>query len=151
MTRGELAVQVGCHLETVRFYEHRGLMPNPPRSEGGHRQYTDVHERRLRFILRGRELGFTLQEIQRLLDLVDRKCVDCGAIKATALAHLGEVRRKITDLRRMERTLASTAARCRGGASPDCPIVDALAVGAGRARVADGAGSGSARRYRVST
>lgn len=126
MTRGELARRTGCHLETVRYYEQTRLMPNPPRSAAGHRQYTEGHERRLRFILRGRELGFTIDEIRRLLGLVDRRRVTCGEIRATALAHLEDVRRKIADLRRMERTLAETAARCRGGDVPECPIIDTL-------------------------
>lgn len=60
MTRGELAGRTGCHLETIRYYEQTGLMPDPPRSPSGHRRYADAHEHRLRFILRGRELGFTI-------------------------------------------------------------------------------------------
>jgi MerR family mercuric resistance operon transcriptional regulator len=126
MTRGELARRTGSHLETVRYYEQSGLMPDPPRSANGHRQYGDAHEHRLRFILRGRELGFTIDELRRLLGLVDRRRITCGEIKATALAHLDDVRRKIADLRRMERTLAATAARCRGGDVPECPIIDTL-------------------------
>jgi MerR family mercuric resistance operon transcriptional regulator len=101
-------------------------MPNPPRSPRGHRRYSEAHERRLRFILRGRELGFTIDDLRRLLGLVDRRRVSCGEIRTAALAHLADVRRKIADLRRMERTLADTAARCRGGDVPDCPIIDTL-------------------------
>ena len=67
MTRSELAGRTGCHLETIRYYEQTGLLPDPPRSPGGHRQYAAVHVRRLRFILRGRELGFTIDELRTLL------------------------------------------------------------------------------------
>ena len=130
MTRGELAGRTGCHLETIRYYEQAGLLPDPPRSPSGHRRYTDGHERRLRFILRGRELGFTLDELRQLLELVDRQRVTCGEVRAAALAHLDDIRRKIADLRRMERTLAETAARCQGGRVPKCPIIDALSSGA---------------------
>jgi MerR family mercuric resistance operon transcriptional regulator len=126
MTRGALAGRTGCHLETIRYYEQSGLMPNPPRSPSGHRVYSDEHVRRLQFILRGRELGFTIEELRKLLGLVDRRKVTCGEIRAAALAHLDDVRRKIADLRRMERTLAETAARCRGGNVPDCPIIETL-------------------------
>ncbi len=126
MTRGQLAGRTGCHLETIRYYEQTRLMPNPPRSASGHRQYTEAHQRRLRFILRSRELGFTIDETRKLLSLVDRRRVTCGQVRAAALTHLDDVRQKIADLRRMERALAETASRCRGGAVPDCPIIDAL-------------------------
>lgn len=126
MTRGTLAARTGCHAETIRYYERIGLLPHPARSPGGHRQYSERDERRLRFILRGRELGFGIDELRGLLGLVDRRAVTCGEVKRTALAHLEAVRRRIADLRRMERTLAATAARCSGGSVPECPIIDAL-------------------------
>jgi MerR family mercuric resistance operon transcriptional regulator len=126
MTRSELADRTGCHLETIRYYEQTGLLPNPPRSPGGHRRYAEVHVRRLQFILRGRELGFAIDELRTLLNLVDRRRVTCGQVRSTALAHLAAVREKIADLRRMERALAATAARCRGGNVPDCPIIETL-------------------------
>lgn len=129
MTRGELASRTGCHLETVRYYEQIGLLREPPRTANGHRTYADVDERRLRFILRGRELGFSIDELRTLLSLVDQQAVTCGEVRRTALDHLEDVRKKIADLRRMERTLAATAARCRGGDVPECPIIDALSRG----------------------
>jgi len=126
MTRGELAKRTGCHLETIRYYEQTGLLPNPPRSPAGHRRYDEAHARRLRFILRGRELGFAVDDLRKLLSLVDRRRITCGEVKTAALAHLADVRGRIADLRRMERTLADTVARCRGGEVPDCPIIDTL-------------------------
>lgn len=122
---GELSRRSGVNIETIRYYERIGLLPPPPRTEGGHRLYTDDHLKRLTFIRRSRELGFALGEVRALLGMVDGGYT-CGAIKEAALIHLKDIRRKIADLRRMERTLARTAARCEGGTAPDCPIVDVL-------------------------
>jgi MerR family mercuric resistance operon transcriptional regulator len=97
----------------------------PPRTEGGHRLYSDEHFKRLTFIRRSRQLGFTLDEIRNLLGLV-KSNYTCEEVKDAALAHLKTIRRKITDLQRMERTLAETAARCEGGTTPECPIIDVL-------------------------
>lgn len=124
---GELSRRSGVNIETIRYYEKIGLLPAPPRTEGGHRLYTDDHLKRLTFIRRSRELGFTLDGIRNLLGLVEGGCT-CGEVKDTALTHLKDIRRKIADLRRMERTLTETATRCEGGNTPDCPIIDALSA-----------------------
>ena len=71
MTIGPLSEKTGCHIETIRYYERIGIMPSPPRTEGGHRVYREEHLKRLTFIRRSRELGFTLEEIRNLLLLVD--------------------------------------------------------------------------------
>ena len=99
-----------------------------PRVEGRHRIYADAQLKRLIFIRRNRELGFTLDEIRNLLGMVEGGCA-CGEVQKAALAHLKTIRRKIADLRRMERTLADTAARCEGGTAPECPIIDVLSRG----------------------
>ncbi|MBA3519433.1 MAG: helix-turn-helix domain-containing protein [Rhizobiales bacterium] len=122
---GELSQRTGVNIETIRYYEKIRLLPPPPRTGGGHRVYPDAHLRRLVFIRRSRELGFTLDEIRNLLGLVEGGGA-CGEVRDAALAHLKNVRRKITDLRRMERTLAETAAQCEGGRAPECPIIDVL-------------------------
>ncbi|WP_394891760.1 helix-turn-helix domain-containing protein [Mesorhizobium sp. AaZ16] len=122
---GDLSQRTGVNIETVRYYEKIGLLPQPPRTEGGHRIYSHPHLKRLVFIRRSRELGFTLDEIRNLLGMVEGGYT-CGQIQEAALAHLKTIRRKIADLRRMERTLADTAAHCEGGTAPDCPIVDVL-------------------------
>ena len=122
---GELSQRTGVNIETIRYYEKIGLLPPPPRTEGGHRVYPDAHLRRLIFVRRSRELGFTLDEVRNLLGLV-KGGNTCGEVKEAALLHLKNVRQKIADLRQMERTLAETAARCEGGTAPDCPIVDVL-------------------------
>lgn len=122
---GELSRRSGVNIETIRYYEKVGLMRSPPRTEGGHRVYPDDHLKRLIFIRRSRELGFTLDEIHNLLGLVEGG-YSCGEVRNAALAHLQDIRRKIADLGRMEGTLAVTVARCKGGTAPKCPIVEAL-------------------------
>ena len=124
--RGELAKRAGCHLETVRYYEKIGLLLPPERSAGGHRLYKIDDQRRLRFIMRGRELGFSIEELRSLLSLVDSKTYTCGEIHDVAIDHLGSVRRKIVDLKRLERTLSRISDECGGGAVPECPVIDAL-------------------------
>jgi MerR family mercuric resistance operon transcriptional regulator len=127
MTRGQLARTTGANVETVRFYEKIGLMPDPPRSAGGHRIYDDGHVHRLRFILRGRGLGFSVEQVKELLGLVDSDAVTCEEVRAMTLRHLRTVREKIADLTRLEQVLAETADRCTGGKTPDCPVIQALA------------------------
>lgn len=123
---GALSQATGVNIETIRYYERIGILPAPPRSRGGHRVYGLDHMKRLAFVRRSRELGFSLQEVRGLLDLVDGGEVTCDQVKAVTLGHLDEVRRRIADLRRMERVLRDMAATCAGGAVPECPIVDAL-------------------------
>jgi MerR family mercuric resistance operon transcriptional regulator len=134
MTRGQLARRTGRNLETIRYYEKIGLLPDPPRSGGGYRQYEASHERRLRFIMRARELGFGIAEIRGLLKLVDRHAYTCVEVRDMTLNHLAAVRLKIADLKRLERTLATTVAACAGRKVPECPVIDALS-GASEPRV----------------
>lgn len=126
ITRGTLAKRFGCHLETLRYYEKIGLIPPPARTAGGHRLYQIGDQRRLRFILRGRELGFSIAELRGLLSLVDSNVYTCGEILDLTIDHLGSIRRKIADLKRLERTLARISDECSGGAVPECPVIDAL-------------------------
>jgi MerR family mercuric resistance operon transcriptional regulator len=125
--RAQLAKQTGCNLETIRYYEKIGMMPDPPRTAAGYRIYDKGHVSRLRFILRARELGFSIKEVRGLLDLVDRGTQTCAEIQQRTEAHLVEVRAKIRDLKRVEAVLAETAAKCSGEVVPDCPVLDALA------------------------
>lgn len=124
--RGELAKLTGCNLETIRYYENIGVMPDPPRSSKNYRVYDDGHVARLRFIMRARELGFTLDEVRDLLALVDGGAQTCGEVQGLANAHLANVRAKIADLKRIEHVLSSTMAQCTGDDVPDCPVIDAL-------------------------
>ena len=131
LTIGALSERSGVNIETIRYYERADLLPAPPRTQGGHRVYNGDSLKRLVFIRRCRELGFTLDEIRNLLGLMGGRHT-CGDVHAVALAHLQHIRAKIADLRRMERTLAMTAARCEGGDAPKCPILDALCGEPGR-------------------
>ena len=91
--------------------------------------YTGITRlKRLAFIRRSRELGFSLDEIRALLRLVDGGDYSCGEVQEMTLAHIADIRRKIADLRRMERVLKDMAAKCDGGDVPECPIVDALSA-----------------------
>jgi MerR family mercuric resistance operon transcriptional regulator len=125
-TRGRLAKHSGVNAETIRYYEQQGLLPNPPRTQGGHRLYGNEHLRRLTFIRRSRELGFSLEQIRGLLDLVDGGDYTCGQIHERTAEHLGEVLDRIADLRKMESVLRKMLSECENRNVPDCPIVDAL-------------------------
>ena len=126
MSRGVLASQTGVNSETIRYYEKIGLMPDPARSSAGHRVYDESHAKRLSFVRRSRELGFTLREIRELLELVDGGDYTCADVRDRTLVHLHDVSRKIRDLQKMQQTLKSMASKCDGGSVPECPIVDAL-------------------------
>jgi MerR family transcriptional regulator, mercuric resistance operon regulatory protein len=126
LTIGALSKRTGVNIETIRFYERVGILPKPPRSAGGHRIYSQELSLRLGFVRRSRELGFSLDEIRGLLQLVDSGRYTCAEVKAITLDHLADIRRKIADLRRLERTLADVAAKCRDGKVPNCPVIEAL-------------------------
>ncbi len=126
LQRAELARRSGCNLETVRYYEKVGLLPEPPRTAAGYRSYDATHERRLRFVLRARELGFSLDEIRELLRLVDERDQPCAEARAVAATHLDDVRAKIADLKRMERVLKDVVEQCAHGTLPECPLIETL-------------------------
>jgi len=123
---GELSRRTGVNIETIRYYERSGIMPKPKRSEGGHRLYNSEQLNRLAFIKRSRELGFSLKEVCGFLTLIDSDEMTCGEIHVRTMDHLTEVRQKIADLKKMERTLKVMAEQCSRGDTPDCPIVDDL-------------------------
>ncbi len=126
LTIGRLAAAAGVNLETVRYYERIGLMPKPPRSQGGHRHYAAEHARRLRFIRRARELGFGIQDIRALLGLAEPARRSCGDVRDIASAHLQNIRCKIADLAQLEGILKRTVAQCSGRRTPICPVLDML-------------------------
>jgi MerR family mercuric resistance operon transcriptional regulator len=132
---GELARQSRCKVETIRYYERVGLLPAPPRSAGRYRLYDSPDVRRLAFVRRARELGFTLDQVRALLALSAKDGRDtCAAVHHLAAEHLTEVRAKIADLRAMERILADAVRRCAAGELPGCPIIDALSGGRVKAK-----------------
>ena len=130
MAIGELSQRTGCNIETIRYYERIGLLPAPVRA-GRYRRYSGVDARRLSFIRRGRELGFTLDEVRALIRLseADRGAA-CHDVRELAASHLSDVRAKLLDLQTIERTLAEAVRRCDAGEVPGCPLIDALSIGA---------------------
>jgi MerR family mercuric resistance operon transcriptional regulator len=123
---GALSERTGVNIETIRYYERIGLLPAPPRSAGRHRLYDEQHHQRLVFIRRARELGFSLDEVRALLGLSGGHGLTCREVNALTRHHVGSIREKIRDLKRLERTLSDLAARCEGQEVPECPILEAL-------------------------
>jgi MerR family mercuric resistance operon transcriptional regulator len=126
LTRGSLAKRTGVNAETIRYYEKAGVMPDPPRTAGGHRLYDESLIRRLYFIRRCRELGFSLDEVRELLKLVDEDEYTCADVLQNTEVQIGKIRNKIRDLEKMENTLKTISSQCSGEQVPDCPIIDAL-------------------------
>lgn len=125
-SRGSLAKKTGVNIETIRYYEKIGLMPDPPRTSGGHRVYDESFLNRLRFIRRCRELGFTIVELRELLAMVEAGDYSCAEVLENTRAHLERIKNKIKDLKKMEKTLKAISARCSGKDVPDCPIIEDL-------------------------
>lgn len=123
---GAMSRQTGVNIETIRYYERIEIMPRPDRTEGGNRQYNYEQLKRLFFIKRCRELGFSIEEIRALLRMTDAQDFTCGEVHAMTMEHLVTVKEKIADLRRLERSLKTMAAECSKGDVPDCPIIDNL-------------------------
>ncbi|WP_339915424.1 helix-turn-helix domain-containing protein [uncultured Brevundimonas sp.] len=123
---GALATGTGVKVETIRFYERIGVMPEPDRTEGGHRSYTDAHRKHLIFIRRARGLGFSLDDVRALLGLSGTEALSCHQVEILATAHLTEVRAKISDLTRLEAVLDKTVRRCATHADPACPLIEML-------------------------
>jgi MerR family mercuric resistance operon transcriptional regulator len=125
-SRGELSKRTGVNIETIRYYEQQKLVPEPARTSNGYRVYDIAHLKRLSFIKRCRELGFTLKEIAVLLALVDGEGYTCAEVLDLTITHLRDVEDKIRDLRKMQRTLKQMVSECDGELVPDCPIIDSL-------------------------
>ncbi|MEO1017736.1 MAG: helix-turn-helix domain-containing protein [Pseudomonadota bacterium] len=123
---GEMSRLTGVNIETIRYYERIGIMPEPDRSPGGNRQYDNEHLKRLFFIKRSRELGFSIEEIRALLAMVDSREYSCADVNQMTVAHLSEVQSKIADLKKLESALEQMAAECSRGDIPECPIVETL-------------------------
>lgn len=128
MRIGELARRAGVNVQTVRYYERRGLLPEPARRESGYREYTPDCLERLQFIRRSQELGFTLSEIEDLLALRTDPHTTAADVKARADAKVADIEARIQDLRQIQRALEHLAGQCHGGAGPtgDCPLLAAM-------------------------
>lgn len=127
LTIGRLAKQVGVNLETVRFYERRGLLPRPPRSAAGYRLFPGEAARRLSFIRRAQELGFSLTEIRELLSLRVSATANSKDVRKRAEAKIADIEAKIRSLDSMKRTLRKLTNACAGcGSIAECPILESL-------------------------
>ncbi len=123
----EVAKLGGVNVESIRFYEKLGLLAKPPRTTAGYRVFSADAVRRVRFIKRAQELGFSLKEIKELLALRLDPDTTCADVRRRAEEKLADIEQKIADLRLMTKTLTRLAAACPGrGVTGDCPILDSL-------------------------
>jgi len=127
LTIGRLARLGGVNLETIRYYEREGLLPKPPRTEAGYRLYPRKTTRRLRFIKRAQELGFSLAEIRELLALRMKPGTKREHIRSRAEGKIADIEHKIQTLEAMKKTLRKLTERCDGcGPLSECPILESL-------------------------
>ncbi len=126
---GKLSKLTGCNIETLRYYEREGLLPPPPRGENGYRYYNDDTVSRVKFILHGKQLGFSLKDISELLSIrVDKTASTCADVKQIALGKLAVIRQRIEELETMYQALDRVAQACDGAShSADyCTILQAM-------------------------
>lgn len=132
MTTGQVARRAGVNVETVRFYERKGLIQEPPRRESGYRQYSSRVVERIRFIKRAQELGFSLREIEELLSLRAQGPDACPDVRARAEVKIADIEDKVATLERMRAVLTRLIDECAHHMPEDaCPILEALEGGAG--------------------
>ena len=130
MRTGELAARAGVNVQTLRYYERRGLLARPARSPAGYRSYPDEAVAVVRFVKRSQELGFTLDEVAELLRLAYGGPDDCDAARALAESRVAELERRIADLQRMRGSLAELIATCELPRNRrSCPILTSLHEG----------------------
>ena len=123
---GETARAAGVNVQTLRYYERRGLLPRPPRRESGYREFPDDAVGVVRFIKRAQDLGFTLDEVEELLKLRNDRRRDRGRIRAIAERRVRQIDQKIAELQAMKKALGRLLHCCREGATLECPIIEAL-------------------------
>lgn len=127
-TIGRLAEHAGVGIDTIRFYERKGLLPQPQRTASGYRLYNQSSISRIRFVRRAKELGFSLDEIQNLLKLQDNSGPK-AEVKAITRRKLEQIDEKISDLNRMRSVLQTLDAECSGkGSVSGCPIIEAMTI-----------------------
>lgn len=127
---GTLAERTGTKAATIRYYEEIGLLPRPDRQDGNQRRYGGDDVRRLTFIRRCRNFGFSIDQVRTLVSLVQDRSRSCTEARDLAQTHLTDVRARLTELKALEKSLAKFAAtcdaQCAGGPGPDCVILDDL-------------------------
>ena len=125
---GALSKRSGVNIETIRYNERVKMLAPPPRTASGRRVYHSTDLRILVFIRRSRELGFSLNKIRALLRLGGPEKASCREVREIAAHHLEDIRARLVDLKKLERLLAKTVARCSGRTAPDCPVLDILDI-----------------------
>jgi MerR family transcriptional regulator, mercuric resistance operon regulatory protein len=125
---GKLSKRSGVKIETIRYYERAKMLVPPSRTASGRRVYRLTDLRILVFIRRSRELGFSLNQIRTLLRLGGPEKATCREVREIATHHLGDIRAKIDDLKKLECLLSKTIARCTGRTAPECPVLDVLDI-----------------------
>ena len=127
LTIGRLADEAGVNVETIRYYQRRGLMAEPNRPASGHRRYPPDAIRRVRFIKRAQLLGFTLDEVGSLLELDEAGT--CAETRELTARKLQVIEKKLADLKAMRKALTALLRQCAAGATKgNCPIIHALAA-----------------------
>ena len=126
MRIGAAAEQAGVNVQTLRYYERRGLLPRPPRQTSGYREFPDEAVRVVRFVKRAQDLGFTLDEIEELLRLRNDKRRDRGRVRLVAAKRVRDIDRKIADLQAMKKALSHLLHCCVERSTLECPIIEAL-------------------------
>ena len=130
LSRGELARQAEVNIETLRFYERKGLLREPPRTESNYRRYPEDAVQRVRFIQRAQKLGFSLKEIVELLSLRAKPRGKCANVRERAEAKIENIDQKIKALKSMRRALAKLVKQCSGRSpATECPILEAMESG----------------------
>jgi Cu(I)-responsive transcriptional regulator len=127
MNIGEAARQSGVSAKMVRHYESLGLLPQVHRSDSGYRQYSEAEVHTLRFIKRGRDLGFSMAEIAELVSLWHNRRRASSSVRRIAQKHSDDLARRIAEMQAMQQTLAHLVHCCQGDERPECPILDDLA------------------------
>jgi DNA-binding transcriptional MerR regulator len=137
---GALAERTGTNAPTIRYYEEIGLLRSADRQRGGQRVYGDADVKRLAFIRRCRDLGFSIEQVRSLVALLQDRNTSCMNARDLANEHLVAVREKLTELTALERSIAafvvSCDSSCAGGPGPDCVIFEDISRAAGDVKVA---------------
>lgn len=126
MRISELAQAVECHVETVRYYEKIGLIPEATRKPNGYRDYSEKHLTYLRLIRRTRALGFSQGEVHELVNLIDTKDDSCEQVHSIVIKQVAALDKKLKELRRIKKALVRLSTSCENGAHHDCPALEEL-------------------------
>jgi Hg(II)-responsive transcriptional regulator len=126
MRIGAAAEQAGVNVQTLRYYERRGLLPRTPRRTSGYREFPDEAVRVVRFVKRAQDLGFTLDEVEELLRLRNDRRRDRVRVRILAAKRVKDIERKIAELRAMKQALSHLLHCCADGSTLECPIIEAL-------------------------